>query len=186
MAKIKLNRFQPLRWLRCFFSSLDSRWTFCCWLSKYPVSLVVTSEKEQPKLDYKINSHFENQFSRVHFAGEVRSLITMKLFIVVIFAIGCASARKLEEKFSWKELDFAWPSEEAKQEALRSGKYIVNHNLPLGLDVWNDKLFITVPRWLLDNSRRWYCRCHGWARFESDWLVTLIAIRFLWPIIINK
>lgn len=105
---------------------------------------------------------------------------------MVIFAIGCASARKLEEKFSWKELDFAWPSEEAKQEALRSGKYIVNHNLPLGLDVWNDKLFITVPRWLLDNSRRWYCRCNGWARFESDWLVTLIAIRFLWPIITNK
>lgn len=57
-----------------FFFSLDSRRAICCWLSKYPVSLVVTSEKEQPKLDYKINSHFENQLSRVHFAGEVRSL----------------------------------------------------------------------------------------------------------------
>lgn len=45
----------------------------CCCLSKYPVSLVVPSGKEKPKLDYKINQHFENQFSRVDFAGEVRS-----------------------------------------------------------------------------------------------------------------
>lgn len=70
----------------------------------------------------------------------------MKLIFVIVMAIACATARKLEEKFSWKELDFAWPSEEVKQEAIRSGKYIENHNLPLGLDVWKDKLFITVPR----------------------------------------
>lgn len=70
----------------------------------------------------------------------------MQLLAVLILAVACASARKLQEKFSWKELEFAWPSEEAKQEAIRSGKYIESHNLPLGLDVWNDKLFITVPR----------------------------------------
>lgn len=66
------------------------------------------------------------------------------LFVLVIVAY--ATATKLEEKFAWKELAFAWPSEEAKQEAIKSGKYIESHNLPLGLDVWKDKLFITVPR----------------------------------------
>ena len=68
----------------------------------------------------------------------------MKLLLVLLIA--GATARKLEEKFSWKELEFSWPSEEAKQEAIRSGKYIESHNLPLGLDVWKNKLFITVPR----------------------------------------
>jgi len=67
------------------------------------------------------------------------------LFVLVIVAY--ATATKLEEKFAWKELAFAWPSEEVKQEAIKSGKYIESHNLPLGLDVWKDKLFITVPRW---------------------------------------
>jgi hypothetical protein len=70
----------------------------------------------------------------------------MKLMLVFILATACATASKLQEKFSWRELDFAWPSEEVKQEAIRSGKYVENHNLPLGLDVWKDKLFITVPR----------------------------------------
>lgn len=70
----------------------------------------------------------------------------MKLLLVLVIAVAYATATKLEEKFSWKELDFAWPSEEVKQEAIKSGKYIESHNLPLGLDVWKDKLFITVPR----------------------------------------
>jgi hypothetical protein len=69
----------------------------------------------------------------------------MKL-IFVLAVVACVSGKKLEEKFSWKELEFAWPSEEDKQEAIKSGKYIESNNLPLGLDVWNDKLFITVPR----------------------------------------
>lgn len=69
----------------------------------------------------------------------------MKL-LFVFFVIAGVSASKLQEKFAWKELNFAWPSEEARQEALRSGKYVESHNLPLGLDIWRDKLFITVPR----------------------------------------
>jgi hypothetical protein len=70
----------------------------------------------------------------------------MKLLLILVLGAACAAAKKLEEKYSWKELEFAWPSEEIKQEAIRSGKYIESHNLPLGLDVWKNKLFITVPR----------------------------------------
>lgn len=75
------------------------------------------------------------------------------LVLTVIVIIGISNAKKLEEKYSWKELDFAWPSEEIKQEAIRTGRYVEGHNLPLGLDVWKDKVFITVPRYaLLDND----------------------------------
>lgn len=68
----------------------------------------------------------------------------MKLLLVLLIA--GASASKLAEKFSWKEIAYEWPSEGAKQEAIKSGRYVESHNLPLGLDVWKDKLFITVPR----------------------------------------
>lgn len=72
----------------------------------------------------------------------------MKLVILsVLLIVSVSFAKKLEEKYSWKELEFAWPSEEVKQEAIKSGKYIESHNLPLGLEVWNDKVFITVPRY---------------------------------------
>lgn len=53
---------------------------------------------------------------------------------------------RLSEKYIWNELQFDWPSVEAKEEALSSGDYVPKHNLPLGLDVWRNKLFITVPR----------------------------------------
>lgn len=72
----------------------------------------------------------------------------MKLIFILFLKIIFANAIKLEldETYKWKELAFAWPSERVKQEAIVSGKYIERNNLMLGLDVWRDKLFITVPR----------------------------------------
>lgn len=72
----------------------------------------------------------------------------MKILLIAFLALIVCSvaAKKLEEKYLWKELEFAWPSEEAKQEAIKSGKYVESHNLPLGIEVWKDKMFITVPR----------------------------------------
>lgn len=71
----------------------------------------------------------------------------MKCFTLVLFAICIHSAfSKLEPKYRWKEVQYAWPSESAREEAVTSGRYKVENNLPLGLDIWKDKLFITVPR----------------------------------------
>ena len=67
------------------------------------------------------------------------SLICVTLSIVHIDG-------KLEEKFKWKELKYDWPSKEVQEEAIKNGNYIEGHNLPLGLEVWKNKLFITVPR----------------------------------------
>lgn len=72
----------------------------------------------------------------------VRSVITIGALLLLPDVFGV----KLKEKFKWREVSFAWPSEDAKVAALNSGKYIVHNNLPLGLERWRDKLFITVPR----------------------------------------
>lgn len=72
----------------------------------------------------------------------------MHRFSVLLIAICgvCGWAAELEEVFKWKQLEFAWPSEELKENALKKGDYIPENNLPLGLDRWKDKLFVTVPR----------------------------------------
>jgi len=64
-----------------------------------------------------------------------------------LICIGSIQCIKLEQKFLWKEIEFAWPSEAAREQAITSGRYKPENNLPLGLDIWHDKLFITVPRW---------------------------------------
>lgn len=67
------------------------------------------------------------------------------LLLAICVHIGFAV--KLEEKFKWKEVSYAWPSDAAKEAAITSKRYIVENNLPLGLDIWRDKLFVTVPRY---------------------------------------
>lgn len=69
-----------------------------------------------------------------------------KAIFVLMALVAFGESIKLDQKFLWKELEFEWPSEQAKRQALDSGSYIVENNLPLGLDIWKNKLFITVPR----------------------------------------
>lgn len=64
---------------------------------------------------------------------------------IVIFAHSTA-AIKLQERFAWQQMEYDWPSAEAKQQAIDKGIYVPANNLPLGMDVWRDKLFVTVPR----------------------------------------
>lgn len=68
------------------------------------------------------------------------------LLATAVIVAGSASAIKLQERFAWQELEYDWPSAEAKQQAIDTGVYVAANNLPLGMDVWQDKLFITVPR----------------------------------------
>jgi hypothetical protein len=53
----------------------------------------------------------------------------------------------LRVAYQWQELDFEYPSESARQAALESQEFIPENNLPLGLEVYGDRLFVTVPRW---------------------------------------
>lgn len=50
------------------------------------------------------------------------------------------------ELYAWKHLDYDWLDNELKEEALKSGAYVPENNLPMGFAPWNDKIFISVPR----------------------------------------
>jgi hypothetical protein len=76
----------------------------------------------------------------------------MKVFGLILLCFSIAFANVLVEKFAWKELEFKWPSDDAKQAAIREGSFIPGNNLPLAFDVWRDKMFFTVPRCESNNS----------------------------------
>lgn len=78
----------------------------------------------------------------------------LKCSALVVFVILLQNVLsiKLEQKYRWKEVSYDWPSEAAKDDAIASGRYKIENNLPLGLDVWKDKLFITVPRYKRKNA----------------------------------
>ncbi|XP_071448646.1 protein yellow-like [Hetaerina americana] len=54
----------------------------------------------------------------------------------------------LRELYSWRVVDYEWPSNEAKDAALAQGDYIPKNNIIAGIRVWGDSMYISVPRWL--------------------------------------
>ncbi|XP_019884892.2 protein yellow isoform X1 [Camponotus floridanus] len=53
----------------------------------------------------------------------------------------------MELMYAWTMIDIEFDSIEARDLAIFEGDYIAENNLPLGLDVWRDKVFITLPKW---------------------------------------
>jgi len=51
--------------------------------------------------------------------------------------------------FQWKILDYKFDSPAQRKQYLDSGEFVPENNLPLGIDRWRDRLFITTPRWRL-------------------------------------
>lgn len=49
--------------------------------------------------------------------------------------------------YEWRQLDYQFPSPEARQQALDADTFIPMNNLPVGLEIHGDRLFVTVPRW---------------------------------------
>ncbi|XP_022904268.1 protein yellow [Onthophagus taurus] len=72
----------------------------------------------------------------------------MKNYIILLITLQSVfSARILKEQFAWNQLDYAYPSFDERQEALRTGRFVPENNLPVGIEIWGDKLFVSVPRW---------------------------------------
>lgn len=78
--------------------------------------------------------------------------MTTRIVLVILLLDCCTFTvwsinNRLREVFSWRKVDFAFPDEKIRQEAIANGEYMQANNCPHGLEVWRDKLFITVPRW---------------------------------------
>nr|CAH7712509.1 unnamed protein product [Callosobruchus chinensis] len=53
----------------------------------------------------------------------------------------------LNVAFRWKVVDFEFPNDTAREDAITKGIFKPENNLPLGLEVYEDRMFISVPRW---------------------------------------
>ncbi|ENN70589.1 hypothetical protein YQE_12764, partial [Dendroctonus ponderosae] len=49
--------------------------------------------------------------------------------------------------YRWKTIDFAYPSSWDRARAIVKGDYIEENNLPLGIEVYKNRVFISLPKW---------------------------------------
>lgn len=78
--------------------------------------------------------------------GHIQVTITWLLFLMLSGRE--TSANNMIPVFMFDQLDFKFPSDDVKLAATDSGSYILGNSNPFAVEVWNTKLFITVPRWL--------------------------------------
>lgn len=69
------------------------------------------------------------------------------LMCLCFFVFSVSGMDNLRVAYEWKQIDFEFTSDKAKEDAIVNKEYIRENNLPLGLEVYKDRLFITVPRW---------------------------------------
>ncbi|KAL1450633.1 hypothetical protein WDU94_002973 [Cyamophila willieti] len=72
--------------------------------------------------------------------------ISLFLAAVCLLITQVYTQNHLKEFFSWKTLDFDFPNEDTRTDAIESGAFIKGNSLILGVERWKDKLFITTPR----------------------------------------
>lgn len=71
-------------------------------------------------------------------------LLVLRALLLAKLAIAMDNLRVA---YQWKMVDFDFKSEEDRRRAIQAGEFVPENNLPLGLEVFGDRLFVTVPRW---------------------------------------
>ncbi|KAJ8664385.1 hypothetical protein QAD02_006047 [Eretmocerus hayati] len=65
-------------------------------------------------------------------------------FLVVIVVTSVLSDASIQTVFQWRYFDFVWPSESAKQQAVRDGSYNLSQVIPSDIDIAKDgRVFIS-------------------------------------------
>ncbi|XP_018577863.1 protein yellow-like [Anoplophora glabripennis] len=53
---------------------------------------------------------------------------------------------RFDTEYEWSHLNYTWPSVERYTEALKSGDYIPEHNAPTGMKIYNENLYLSMPK----------------------------------------
>ncbi|XP_052131506.1 protein yellow-like isoform X2 [Frankliniella occidentalis] len=54
---------------------------------------------------------------------------------------------RLQELYRWKRVDYDFPDEATRAKAVANGDYNPDNNLPLGVEAYKDRIFVSIPRW---------------------------------------
>lgn len=67
-------------------------------------------------------------------------------FLWIIF-LALANSEEIKTIYSWNVIEYNFPNDNIRNTLISNGDYIEENNMPNGMQIWNDKIFITIPRW---------------------------------------
>lgn len=72
----------------------------------------------------------------------------MLIFLLQLTAIACVAKANdnLRVAYQWKQIDFEYQNVDERQLAIANGTFIQENVIPVGIEVYQNRLFITLPR----------------------------------------
>lgn len=77
----------------------------------------------------------------------LHSQLLIVLLLGISYFLTAQANDNLRVAYHWKQVDFNYPSEAARANAISSGSFIPENVIPVGLEVYKTRLFLTLPRW---------------------------------------
>ncbi|CAH2037581.1 unnamed protein product, partial [Iphiclides podalirius] len=80
-------------------------------------------------------------------------LFRMRLLLLLLIPIALTAGDNNYVKgpvgtlYRWKQIDFQYPSEQERLNAIANGQFKQSSVIPLGIERWKDRVFVSTPRW---------------------------------------
>lgn len=69
------------------------------------------------------------------------------LILLALLVTGVVANDNLRVAYQWKQIDFEFPNIDERQAAITNLTFISENIIPVGLEVYKNRLFVTLPRW---------------------------------------
>lgn len=67
--------------------------------------------------------------------------------LLALLVTSVAANDNLRVAYQWKQIDFEFPNIDERQAAITNLTFISENIIPVGLEVYKNRLFVTLPRW---------------------------------------
>lgn len=67
--------------------------------------------------------------------------------LLALLVTGVVANDNLRVAYQWKQIDFEYPNIDERQAAITNLTFISENVIPVGLEVYKNRLFVTLPRW---------------------------------------
>jgi hypothetical protein len=71
----------------------------------------------------------------------------MWILLALAFATSVVANDNLRVAYQWKQIDFEYPNIDERQLAITNETFIQENVMPVGIEVYKNRLFVTLPRW---------------------------------------
>lgn len=82
-----------------------------------------------------------------HTLFSLRWLVVLAVVISSSTQVFVSCNDNLRVAFQWKQMNFDFRNDADRRDAIENGTFIPSNVIPMGIEVYKDRLFITLPRW---------------------------------------